>query len=70
MRKERKGPLGMVAGIAEDLAAGARRRQERREPRVEIYDAAGHARVLDEGAPGRAELIEVAEEMTRPAVGE
>lgn len=70
MRKERKGPLGMVAGIAEDLAAGARRRQERREPRVAIYDAAGHCRVLEEGAPGRAELLEIAEEMTRPAVSE
>ena len=64
MRKERKGPLGMVAGIAEDVLAGQRRRQARREPRVAIYDAAGHARMLAEDAPGRAELLEVAEEMT------
>jgi hypothetical protein len=64
VRKERKGPLGRVAGIAEDLAAGQRRRQQRREPRVAIYDSAGHARVLPEDTPGRAELIDVAEEMT------
>jgi hypothetical protein len=64
VRKERKGPLGKVAGIAEDLAAGQRRRQKRREPRVAIYDSAGHARVLPDEAPGRAELLELAEEMT------
>ena len=69
MRKERKGPLGRVAGMAEDLAAGARRRQERREPRVAIYDAAGHARILDPDVPGREELLELAEEMSRLAVG-
>jgi hypothetical protein len=70
MRKERKGPLGKVAGIAEDLAAGARRRQASREPRAVIYDAAGHARVLDEEAPGRVELLDVAEEMTEREVDE
>jgi hypothetical protein len=70
VRKERKGPLGMVAGIAEDLAAGQRRRQARREPRVTIYDSAGHARVLAEGIPGRAELLELAEAMTALAVKE
>jgi hypothetical protein len=63
VRKERKGPLGLVAGIAEDLAAGQRRRQARRGPRVAIYDSGGHARVLQEGASGRAELLEIAEEM-------
>jgi hypothetical protein len=70
VRKERKGPLGMVAGIAEDLVAGQRRRQARREPRVAIYDSAGHARVLAEGTPGRAELLELAEEMTNLAANE
>jgi hypothetical protein len=64
MRKERKGPLGKVAGIAEDLAAGQRRRQENLKPRVAIYDSSGHARVLPEESPGRAELLELAEEMT------
>jgi hypothetical protein len=70
MRRERKGPLGKVAGIAEDLAAGQRRRQARREPRVAIYDSAGQARVLGEDARGRAELLELAEEMTSLAVQE
>jgi hypothetical protein len=70
VRKERKGPLGLVAGIAEDLAAGQRRRQARQEPRVAIYDAAGHARVLLADSPGRAEMLELAEEMTQPAVKE
>jgi hypothetical protein len=70
VRKERKGPLGMVVGIAEDLAAGQRRRQARRDPRVAIYDSAGHPRVLAEDAPGRAELLELAEEMTSLAVKE
>jgi hypothetical protein len=70
VRKERKGPLGMIAGIAEDIAAGTRRRQASREPRVAIYDSAGHARVLGDGAPGREELLEVAEEMTGPAAVE
>jgi hypothetical protein len=70
VRKERKGPLGVIAGIAEDIAAGTRRRQAGREPRVTIYDAAGHPRVLGEGAPGREELLEVAEEMASPAVDE
>jgi hypothetical protein len=66
--RERKGPLGKVAGIAEDLVAGQRRRQARREPRVAIYDSAGHARVLAADAPGRAELLELAEEMTQLVV--
>ncbi len=70
MRKERKGPLGMVAGIAEDVLAGQRRKQARREPRVAIYDGLGHARVLPEDAPGRGELLELAEEMTKLAAPE
>jgi hypothetical protein len=70
VRKERKGPLGLVAGIAEDLAAGQRRRQARQEPRVAIYDAGGHPRVLLADSPGRAELLELAEEMTGPEVKE
>jgi len=68
--RERKGPLGLVAGIAEDLVAGQRRRQARREPRVVIYDSDGHARVLPEGAAGRAELLDIAEEMSGPVVSE
>jgi hypothetical protein len=62
VRKERKGPLGAVAGLAEDLVAGRRRRQEEREPRVVVYDAAGHARVLPDGVE-RERILDVADEM-------
>ncbi|HEX6460733.1 MAG TPA: hypothetical protein VF032_17580 [Thermoleophilaceae bacterium] len=68
--KERKGPLGMVAGIAEDVLAGQRRRQARREPRVTIHDAAGQSRVLPEAAPARAKMLELAEQMTKLAAKE
>jgi hypothetical protein len=70
MRKERKGPLGKVAGMAEDFAAGQRRKHASREPRVAIYDSAGHARVLAADVPGRAELLDLAEEMTNLGAAE
>jgi hypothetical protein len=60
MRKERKGPLGAVAGIAEDLVAGMRRRQHDREPRVVLYDAAGHARMIGD-SDERERLLDAAE---------
>jgi hypothetical protein len=63
MRKERKGPLGAVAGLAEDVLAGVRRRQRDREPKVVLYDSAGHARTLAPDAPGRDEILETAEKM-------
>jgi len=62
MKKERKGPLGAVAGIAEDVVAGMRRRQEERDPRVVIYDAAGHSRVVPDGVD-RERILDVADEM-------
>jgi hypothetical protein len=62
VRKERKGPLGAVAGLAEDLVAGVRRRQQEREPRVVVYDAAGHARTIPEGAE-RERMLDVADEL-------
>ena len=62
MKKERKGPLGAVAGIAEDVVAGMRRRQEERDPRVVIYDAAGHSRVVADGVD-RERILDVADEM-------
>jgi hypothetical protein len=60
MRKERKGPLGAVAGIAEDLVAGMRRRQHDREPRVVLYDAAGQPRVIGD-SDERERLLDAAE---------
>jgi len=62
MRKERKGPLGPLAGLAEDLLAGAKRRQRDREPRVVLYDSAGHAATLPEGDQ-RDGLLELADEL-------
>jgi hypothetical protein len=62
VRKERKGPLGAVAGLAEDFVAGMRRRQHEREPRVVVYDAAGHPRVIPEGEE-RERLLDIADEL-------
>jgi hypothetical protein len=62
VKKERKGPLGTVAGLAEDLVAGMRRRQHEREPRVVVYDAAGHARAIPDGVE-RARILDVADEL-------
>ena len=58
MKEQRKGPLGRVGDIAETLAAGAKRRQQAREPRVLLYDEAGEPRVLHPGMKGRDELVE------------
>ena len=59
--KERRGPIGQVSGLADSIAGAVRRRQQRREPRVVLYDAAGHPEVLGPSAPGRAELVDVAQ---------
>ena len=63
MREQRKGALGRVGDIAESLAAGAKRRQQAREPRVLLYDASGEPRVLHPGMKDRDELVEIAERM-------
>jgi hypothetical protein len=60
--KERKGPLGAVAGLAEDLLAGVRRRQQEREPRVVVYDGAGHPRTLPP-SDDREQILDLADEM-------
>ena len=67
MREQRKGPLGRVGDIAESLAAGAKRRQQAREPRVLLYDETGEPRVLHAGMKGRDELVELAEGMVELA---
>jgi hypothetical protein len=61
--RERKGPLGRAAGLAGGVAAAARRRQQDREPRVVIYDGAGHSRLLASDAPGYFELLDTCERM-------
>jgi hypothetical protein len=67
MREPRKGALGRVGDIAESLAAGAKRRQLAREPRVLLYDESGEPRVLHAGMKGRDELVEIAERMVELA---
>jgi len=63
MKEQRKGPLARVGGLAGTLAAGAKRRQQAREPRVLLYDDAGEPRVVHPGMKGRDELVEIAERM-------
>jgi hypothetical protein len=63
VKEQRKGPLGRVGNIAETLAAGAKRRQQAREPRVLLYDDAGEPRVLHAGMKDRDELVAIAERM-------
>ena len=67
MREPRKGALGRVGDIAETLAAGAKRRQQAREPRVLLYDDAGEPRLVHAGMKGRDELVEIAERMVELA---
>ena len=58
-----RGPLRLARGLAGEVAASVRRRQQDREPRVVLYDAAGRARVLRAGEGGREEIIEAAERL-------
>jgi hypothetical protein len=62
--RQRKGPVQKtVGGVTDSVIGAVRRRQQERTPRVTLYDAAGHARVLQPDAPGQAELVETAEEL-------
>jgi hypothetical protein len=73
--KERRGPLGRTVGaVAQGLAGAARRRQTERQPRVVIYDEAGHSTLLEPGADGHDELVSAAERIiestrTEPPAG-
>ena len=65
--KERKGPISRATGLAEGMAATMRRMARDREPRVLVYDAAGHARLLQPAARGQAEVLELSERMVELA---
>jgi hypothetical protein len=67
VKEQRKGALGRVGGLAESLAAGAKRRQQAREPRVLVYDEKGEPRVLQPGMKARDEVVELAERMVEAA---
>jgi len=61
--KERRGPVRRVTGLAETVSDALRRRQQRREPRIVLYDPAGHSRVLALDAPGAADLLATAAQL-------
>lgn len=63
MRQPAKGPIGRATAVAEGLAAGVRRRQREREPRVMLYSRPGEPRILAAGAKGHDRILEVAERM-------
>ena len=67
MKEQRKGALGRVGDLAETLAAGTKRRQQAREPRVLLYDDAGEPHVLHPGMKARDELVDTAERMVELA---
>jgi hypothetical protein len=60
--KERRG-VGRLAGLAEGVAAAARRRQRERVPRVLLYDEEGHPRPLSPDVPAFEEIVAAAERM-------
>ena len=63
MMKEKKGPFGRATGLAAGAAATMRRIARDREPRVIVYDAAGHARLVQPEARGQARVLELSEQM-------
>jgi len=67
--RDRRGRVGRITGIAEGVAAAARRRQHGRAPRVVLYDERGHPRLLPTDAPAFEELVAVAGRMSDLAEG-
>ena len=71
--KERRTGLGRMTDLAETVAAGVKRRQQGRAPRVVLYDADGRPRTLPAAGDEALGLIEVAgwfADLTAPAVPE
>jgi hypothetical protein len=66
VKEQRKG-LARVGGLGESIVAGMRRRQQSREPRVVIYDAAGHSRALRPDSPEHDDLLAAAERVLEAA---
>ena len=63
MREPAKGAIGRATAVTEGVAAGVRRRQREREPRVLLYARPGEPRILAPGAKGQDRILEVAERM-------
>ena len=58
--RERRGPLGRTVGAVADIVTAARGQKPGAEPRVLVYDAAGHSRLLRSGTPEHEALAETA----------
>jgi hypothetical protein len=71
--RERRGRIGRTVGAAYDSIASAARRGGPRpgEPRVVVYDAAGHATLLRRDTTDHERMVALAEELiglwTEPA---
>ena len=63
MKEPARGAIGRATAVAEGVAAGVRRRQREREPRVLLYPRAGEPRILAPGAKGQDRILELAEDM-------
>ena len=63
MREPAKGAMGRATAVAEGMAAGVRRRQREREPRVMLYARPGEPRILAPGAKGQDRILDLAERM-------
>ena len=63
MKEPAKGAIGRATAVAEGVAAGVRRRQRDREPRVLLYARPGHPRILAPGAKGQDRILDLAEQM-------
>lgn len=62
--RDRHGRVGRITGIAEGVAAAARRRQQGRAPRVVLYDERGHPRLLPADASAFDGLVAAATRMS------
>lgn len=67
--KERRGTVARLAGLAEGVAAAARRRQRERTPRVLLYDAAVQPRLLAPDDPSFEVVVAAAERMLELGAG-
>lgn len=61
--KERRGTVARLAGLAEGVAAAARRRQRDRAPQVMLYDAEGQPRRLEPESATFDQVVSAAEQM-------
>ena len=67
--KERRGTVARLAGLAEGVAAAARRRRRERAPRVMLYDAEGGVRRLAPDADAFEDVVSAAERMLELGAG-